>query len=162
MSCLLSTLCLPCSTTVKLWDSSFYIYSVWIIPSQDVWSYKKWKLLDFFSLLHLCLTVCSGVLFSALQRDRSVWQPFVLIMFSKHIFHLLLIVPCPHLSYSPPPCSFGPRFNSLRLHHQLLYYLNLKLGERNEIIEVLSAINPVRHYLEQTDALEISMTDMSH
>lgn len=78
-------------------------------------------------------------------------------MFSKHIFHLLLTVPCPHLSYSPPPCSFGPRFNSLGLYYQLVYYLNLKPGERNEIIEVLSAINPVWHYFEQTDSLEISM-----
>lgn len=82
-------------------------------------------------------------------------------MFSMHIFHLLLTVPCPHLSYPPPPCSFGPRFNSLRLYQQLVYYLNLKLGERNEIIAVLSAIIPVWHYSEQTDSLEISMKDMS-
>lgn len=113
-------------------------------------------------LLYLCLTVSRGVLFSALQRDRSVWRPFLLIMFAKHIFHLLLAVPCPHLSYSPPPCSFGPRFNSLRLYHQLVYSLHLKRWERNEIMEVLSAINPVWHYLEETDSLDISTEDMSH
>lgn len=76
------------------------------------------ELLDCFSLLYLCLTVCSAVLFSALQRDRSVQYDshFLLIMFSKHIFHLLLTVLGPHLSYSPPPCSLGPRFNSPRLY----------------------------------------------
>lgn len=100
---------------------------------------------------YICVWLaCSEVLSPALQQDRSVWQPFLLIMFSKHIFHLLLTVPCPHLSYPPPPFSFGPHFNSLRLYHQLVYYLNLKLGERNEIIEVLSAINPVWHYYRQT------------
>ncbi len=33
---------------------------------------------------------------------------------------------------------------------------------RTEIIEVLSATNPIWHFLEQTSTLEISKKDMSH
>lgn len=109
---------MPCRAAAKRCERSFHSYSVHIIPSQDVWDIKRtncWIALVCY--IHVWQPV---VEFSSLYcRGIGVYDNhFLLIVFSKHIFHLLLIVPCPQLS-SSPPCSFPSHFKSVRLKDRL-------------------------------------------